>query len=530
MPWKWKPEAIAAYHLASVSGKALTLSDLEMAKVGLLYNKLWVPVVSGLVVASLMLVAIWEANDPGLMLRWLAILGIISLLRLWLAYRFHYANPNPRHKGWLYTFALCALVAGAVWGAAGVLFFTPNHPEQLAAVAFAMAGVTGGGTSTLSSNRWIAMGFVIQALVPLSVLFWIEGTLVSRTFGAMVVIYLGLMMTTSAQLNRIIHDNFTLRIGILTREAQLLESERRYRSIFDHSPFGVLHFDKAGTITECNDELVKILGIEADLLIDYPMLAASADPRVAEAVRDALRDGTGYFEGVLDLKENLPGTPLRAIFNSVKDIDNQAIGGVAIIEDSTERMRHEAIIHRQANYDALTDLPNRRLFMTRLTALCDDAASHERTGVLLFLDMDRFKLINDTFGHAAGDALLVQVAERLSSHLKDDDMAARLSGDEFVMLVLINQPLTEAAEARAHQRMTELKAALTGQYSLNDQWVEVTPSMGYTCFNAVECDHAEVLRQADLAMYQAKAAGRARLSRYQSEMERGAGEGGHPTA
>ncbi len=194
------------------------------------------------------------------------------------------------------------------------------------------------------------------------------------------------------------------------------------------------------------------------------------------------------------------------------------IGGVAIIEDFTERKRSEAIIYRQAYYDALTDLPNRRLFIERLEALCREPESGQRGGLVMFLDMDRFKLINDTLGHAAGDDLLVQVARRLESCLHGQDMAARLSGDEFVLLALFDVSESEALDLAAARYMATVQQALAGQYRLESRWVEVTPSMGYTCFNAADCDHADVLKQADTAMYQAKTEGRARLRRYQPWM------------
>jgi diguanylate cyclase (GGDEF)-like protein len=246
------------------------------------------------------------------------------------------------------------------------------------------------------------------------------------------------------------------------------------------------------------------------------MLARSADKAIAQAVKDALGKGTGYYEGTYYLPKASQGTPLRAFFNGVHSASQRMVGGVAMIEDFTERKRHEAIIYRQAYYDALTDLPNRRMFIERLETLC--AGDQHASGLLLFMDMDRFKLINDTLGHAAGDDLLVQVARRLSASLQPDDMAARLSGDEFVLLALTEATTPEALEAWAEAYMQTVQQALAPAYRLEAQVVEVTPSMGYTCFQASGCDHGDLLKQADLAMYQAKMGGRARRCRYQPWM------------
>ncbi|KPQ30813.1 MULTISPECIES: GGDEF domain-containing protein [unclassified Halomonas] len=176
----------------------------------------------------------------------------------------------------------------------------------------------------------------------------------------------------------------------------------------------------------------------------------------------------------------------------------------------------EATIYHQAYYDALTDLPNRRMFIERLETLC--AGDQHASGLLLFMDLDRFKLINDTLGHAAGDDLLIQVARRLEGCLHEGDMAARLSGDEFVLLALTNTATAKALDDWAEVYMQGIQHALSDAYRLENHWVDVTPSIGFTCFQAGGCHHDELLKEADLAMYQAKMGGRAQRRRYQPWM------------
>ncbi|MCA1773197.1 MAG: sensor domain-containing diguanylate cyclase, partial [Halomonas sp.] len=270
------------------------------------------------------------------------------------------------------------------------------------------------------------------------------------------------------------------------------------------------------TITDCNGKLLEILGVERGQLIGGCMLAPNADKAVAQAVSDALRQGTGYYEGTYQLPHASVGTPLRAFFNGVHSASQEMVGGVAMIEDFTDRKRHEAIIYRQAYYDALTDLPNRRMFIERLEMLCAD--DQYASGLLLFMDLDRFKLINDTLGHAAGDDLLVQVARRLEGCLHEGDMAARLSGDEFVLLALTTTTTPKPLNEWAEDYMQAVQLALSAPYRLESHSVHVTPSMGYTCFQESGCDHGELLKEADLAMYQAKMEGRAQRRRYQPWM------------
>lgn len=494
-----------------------SVKNLRGEKVRLLYDSVWQPVLASVLAATLLVAALWPVVDNWKLIGWLTLLVAVSAARLGLAYRFQRLSTSQQQRQyWLRWFSVGAIVAGCVWGLGSFALFTGDHPGQVAALSIVVAGISAGGVTTLSAVWWVALGFVLPIMLPLMLQFFLLGSSLSVLVGSMLALFLGLVVATSRRLNRIIHDNISLRVSMASREALLMESEDRYRSIFHQSPLGVMHFDEHGTVTDCNGKLLEILGVERAQLIGYCMLSPNADKSVTRAVDDALRKGTGYYEGTYRLPKAAEGTPLRAFFNGVHSASQRMVGGVAMIEDFTERKRHEAIIYRQAYYDELTDLPNRRMFIERLETFC--AGDQHASGLLLFMDMDRFKLINDTLGHAAGDDLLVQVARRLNACLQPDDMAARLSGDEFVLLALTEATTPEALEAWAEAYMQAVQQALAPAYRLEAQMVEVTPSMGYTCFQASGCDHSELLREADLAMYQAKLEGRAQRRRYETWM------------
>nr|WP_290826314.1 sensor domain-containing diguanylate cyclase [Halomonas sp.] len=398
--------------------------------------------------------------------------------------------------------------------------FDGNRPEQAAALAIVLSGVAAGCVTMLSAIWWMTFFFILPIAIPLKLLFLLSNAPTHTMIGVLLGLFVLLLFATSYRLGRLIHNNIELRLTMAAREAQLLESENRYLSIFQHSPLGVLHFDMQGYVTNCNDKLLEILAIERPGLLGFSM-RSETDTGIALATNNALNKGAGYYEGSFSspcLSGRSEGTPVRAFFNGVRSVDDEIIGGVVIVEDFTERKRNEEVIYRQAYYDTLTDLPNRRLLIERLTILCDHSKAKEQFGLLMFLDLDRFKLINDTWGHATGDELLVQVARRLQSCLREEDMAARLSGDEFVLLALFDEHSEEALEIKAETYMRAVQHALSQPYRLANRDVEVTPSIGYTCFTATACEHEEVLKQADVAMYRAKTEGRARLCRYEHWM------------
>ena len=181
---------------------------------------------------------------------------------------------------------------------------------------------------------------------------------------------------------------------------------------------------------------------------------------------------------------------------------------VGTLLDISQRKLADEAIRQLAFHDALTELPNRRLLMDRLSQALAAARRDKHFGALLFLDLDQFKHVNDALGHESGDLLLQQVAARVVASVRAVDTVARIGGDEFV--VLIEDLSASAADARAQAEGVALKilATLNEPYQLGAQRHVSTPSIGGTLFDHTSKSPSEVLKQADLAMYEAKAQGR----------------------
>lgn len=233
---------------------------------------------------------------------------------------------------------------------------------------------------------------------------------------------------------------------------------------------------------------------------DLPHVRQAYQQALASAARSykveyRLRHKDGHYVPVLSrgfIQRDGHGRPLR-------------ISGTNT--DLTERKQAEQHIHQLAYFDALTGLPNRRRLMDELHRLLGRCARTGEVGALLFLDLDNFKILNDTLGHETGDLLLRQVAFRLSHAVRESDCVARLGGDEFVVLLqnLGHDPQIAAAEASHVGK--KLLDACDEPYALAARAYHSTPSIGVTLFDG-STPAEVVLRQADLAMYQSKAAGR----------------------
>jgi diguanylate cyclase (GGDEF)-like protein/PAS domain S-box-containing protein len=192
----------------------------------------------------------------------------------------------------------------------------------------------------------------------------------------------------------------------------------------------------------------------------------------------------------------------------VRDEQGAATSVLCINTDITQRKAAEQKIQRLAFYDSLTQLPNRLLLLERLQHAISGARPQQRVGALLFIDLDNFKNLNDTLGHDKGDLLLQQVAQRLTACLSEKDTVARLGGDEFVLLLedISDDPVQAAAQAETIGH--KIIGSFNLPFYLDSYEYFSTPSIGVTLFNDVVCSVDELLKRADIAMYQAKACGR----------------------
>lgn len=210
------------------------------------------------------------------------------------------------------------------------------------------------------------------------------------------------------------------------------------------------------------------------------------------------------------------------VFLSVKLPLRHANGEIyalcGISTDVTEHKQNQAAIHQLAFYDALTSLPNRRLLLERLEQAFSLAGRGSAQGAVLFIDLDHFKDLNDTLGHAVGDELLSQVASRLTEQLRKSDTLARFGGDEFVVLLPELQPRADLAGQRVELLAMKLMDILSQPFQLAERTYTISASIGIAMFS--DADNVdELLQRADLAMYDAKSRGRCRYCFYNSKLQ-----------
>ncbi len=258
-----------------------------------------------------------------------------------------------------------------------------------------------------------------------------------------------------------------------------------------------------------------------DVLGQSPRLLQGPNTQRGELdrIRSALQEARPVRAELINYKKD--GTPFWLELEIVPvDYFSRGLSHwVSVARDITARKEAENKIEHLAFYDALTQLPNRQLLMDRLRDALSAGNRNTHIGALVFIDLDHFKVLNDTLGHARGDMLLQQVSSRLRMSLGPADTVARLGGDEFVIMLegLGKNPQTVTDKAR--KVAEKVLAALSEPYDLSGHQYHGTCSLGITLFSRNQQSIGDLLKQADLAMYQAKAAGRNGVCFFDPEMQ-----------
>ena len=286
---------------------------------------------------------------------------------------------------------------------------------------------------------------------------------------------------------------------------ELERSEQRFNSAFTHASIGMALLSERGMVQLANPALGALLGLAPGDMLDRPFDAFLVDD-LGGLLEQAMADSTHAPREVRCRRPNGDEVWASISCGRFSEPGAPSLSFIVQVQDITARRRAETELHHRAFHDKLTGLPNREHFLQRLTASIDASRSgREPLFAVMFLDFDRFKLVNDTRGHTVGDEFLVQASARLAAGMRRDDVLARLGGDEFAILAR-NLSGYEDAIDLAERMQRALREPLT----LNGFAVSASASIGIT-FSSIGYSRPEdMLRDADIAMYRAKQDGKAR--------------------
>ena len=308
----------------------------------------------------------------------------------------------------------------------------------------------------------------------------------------------------------------------VTERMQMQERLQQAATVFENTAEGVMITDLEQRIVAINRAFSAITGYsESEALGQTPQLLAGpqAEPALDDEIRASLGQD-GHWQGeIWSRRKNGEHYPAWMTISAVRNGGAQVSHHVAVFADITRLKQAQARLDYQAHHDPLTGLPNRLLFESRLQQALDEAIAEQNQGAVLFLDLDRFKHINDSLGHPIGDLLLQGIARRLREQLREVDTVARLGGDEFIVLMPKVQQVSDIEHVA-----DKLMGAFGTPFNAGGHEFFMSSSMGISLFPEHGQDVASLVKNADAAMYQAKEHGRNRIEFYTPDLSRHASE------
>lgn len=451
-------------------------------------------------------------------LAWYACVLVITVLRLVMVRRYNRLDPPPeRADFWNKVYFVGAAAAGTMWGAASIVLFPPDSLAHQLFLSFVLGGMAAGGVSVLAPRMESCLVFLLPVLVPLAIQYLAHGAPLQTAMGVMILIFLATLLLSARNYHQVIRGFLHLRFDKQNLEEavsrhrgaqeRLRQEKERLHATVSSIGESVVLLDGDGCIEYLNPAAERLFGVSCEEALHH------APRRVFECFDDIGRRASTALEDCVHSAESqkkqlvIYGRArarriVEELATPLLDRFHHLVGAVSVFRDVTEEQQFTERLLHAATHDVLTGLPNRNLLNDRILHAIAHAHRNKESFGLLFIDLNGFKAVNDTLGHACGDALLVEVARRLKASVREEDTVARLGGDEFVVLI-DNATRQSHVEAIADK----IRTVWDAPFQLDGKSVPVSGSVGVSLYPRDGRDLGGLLAHADAAMYHAKQAG-----------------------
>lgn len=510
-------------------------AKIEDISLKLLCKQSSASLITNFTVASIMLVLLWPILTSSILFLWFSCVVITLGLRWALVKNLYSAITNeaipPRErKHRLFTYNISIALNGLVWGSLGLLIDSGWPLNQQIAIPMVMAGLCAGAISTYANNLKSYYSFIIPILLSLSYgLYAVNLALISVAVG----VYFIAMIFLAKHLNQSIMESFRLRLMntdlvdnlTTTNEQQtkllqdIKKKEAFLQQAFDGAGVAMILVNKENKIINSNHAASRLSGYNKTELLEMMAIDLYHE--------DEREKGRPFFieliTGQIDRYQikrrfvNKLGETLwvNSTVSSVKNDKKEFDYAVVQTQDITQEQVLTQNLTYQAKHDSLTGLANRYAFDEKLQQVITEFDEHSEAHVLCYIDLDQFKVINDTCGHSAGDELLRQISGVIRGLVRQSDFLARIGGDEFAILML------NCSLSSAERSLTNLLQAISEfQFIHQGQIFKIGASLGVTMIEHQNETYIEIMKRADSACYAAKELGRNQIHVFDDNNEK----------
>ncbi len=448
---------------------------------------------------------------------WICAFTLISIGRVLLFFRQKKFLNSYNGKGAikeLFYFRCSLFLAGLMWAIASILLY-PNDAQYIYYLTYIIAGVITGALIAYSIDPISTLIYPLLVSIPLAYSFVFDSKKEAVPLIFYILILLLFVMINSRRTSKNMENLIISKNKLQSKEQQTALIKTQYHLLLKQSPVGIVYYDLNMNINYFNKQFAKIMRLEK---FDEKSYKIFENQSSIEFAKDALKGKITKYSGPHQLGINKRIIWINSISSPIKDEKENIIGGISIIQDITKYKSVEKEIKQFELYDPLTTLPNKQMLMNKLNKSIKNNQSKSCDCTLMLLDIDYFKLLNETLGHNLGDVFLKEAAFRIRRCVKENDFVARIGGDEFVILLHCDTNSHKNIKQTAQNIAQRILENISKPYNLMGHKYNTSASVGIvtTCKDKSSED---VLKQADIAMYQAKRAGRNSIKFFDQTMQ-----------
>jgi len=426
------------------------------------------------------------------------------------------SNKLKNSEIWLDKYYTNTLIYGILWGSGAFLMFPESNLLNQMIVLFFLFAIGFTAMGVLAAKKDLLITYVLVTYAPMLLrLFFMENemyiTIAYVTLSLMLI-----MLIIANYYGRAINSSLQNRQHFVTMKHSHEKLKERFFSLFERAPVGIFYYNETLELEDINTHFMQMHHIENKEELLGASLNDLVNKQLIKAHEDVFKGRTGNYRGPFESKNN-ENLYVKLSTVPMLDSDYNVAGGIAIVNDITNEITAQEEMIRNAYYDLLTNIPNRTLLMDNLTTFLEESYNKEQYAALLFLDIDNFKKVNETFGHDVGDGLLQQVANRIEDIIGSHEVFARVSGDKFVILIPSLPKDKTFAEEITLKYITTINTQFSRPLIIVGEEYHLTFSMGAVLFKH-EKSAFDLLKRAETAMYEAKKNARGSNKFYESSM------------
>jgi len=424
-------------------------------------------------------------------LLWSIFLGVVLMFRLYCSYSFNKNMHKYELKKWYKIFIISAIFTASIISILSIVYIYYLDDIYQLFIVVILIGFSAGATTSLSADMRLAIVYISIIILPLIITLFVINMPFHNILGFLTIIYFIGQITMVY--NTYIHK---MKIETLEGEKVLLED------LFNHAPLGMFMYDTELNILDCNDKFLSLFDNAREDMISFN-LGDIPDTKPLSSFKKALTTGAQVYTGNYISTKGKEFWIEAKIFPYKDKFDNTK-GSIVLIEDKSREKNIQDELKYLANHDVLTGLYNRRGLHQQMKNIIINEKHLSYYSLLFYLDLNQFKGINDSLGHTIGDAVLLNVSQRLKYSLGKDCYISRLGGDEFIIIVPYASEDLKKAKEKAEKHVSYIKTIFDEPFIIEDLHLHIKSSIGIVIIEPQYNNIEEIIRHADITMYHAK--------------------------